>query len=88
MSGLDKLNLKKVSPKDAKEIARNQAEFEVKYPEVDGIELPSTEICIFSKSVNKLYIQCKEKLEEFLESRKGYPFRTWTTDKNKLDRFG
>lgn len=88
VSGLDKLNLKKVSLRDAKEIARNQAEFEVKYPEVDGIELPSTEICIFSKSVNKLYIQSKEKLEEFLESKKGYPFRTWTTDKNKLDRFG
>lgn len=88
VSGLDKLNLKRVSPKEAKEIARNQAEFETKYPDIDGIELPSTEICIFPKSVNKLFMKSKEKLEEFLDKRKGYPFRTWTTDKAKLDKYG
>ena len=88
VNNIDKLNIKKVSLIDSKVIARNQADFEAKYPDVDGIELPSTEICIFPKSVNKLFIQKKEKLEEFLEPRKGYPFRAWTTDKNKLDKFG
>lgn len=87
ISGLDKLNLKTVSPKEAKEIARNQECFELKYPDVDGIELPSTEICIFPKSVNKLFILCKESLEQFLEARKGFPFRTWTKDKAKLEKF-
>lgn len=87
VNNLDKLNIKTVSLNESRAIARNQSDFELKYPDIDGIEVPSTEICIFPKSVNKLSIQSKEPLADFLESRKGFPFRTWTTDKSKLDKF-
>lgn len=84
ISGLKQLNLKKVSDIDAKGIARTQKEFESQNPFLDGIELESGEICIFPRAINKLNIKNKQPLESFIREHKDYPFRAWTTDKEKL----
>jgi len=80
VDNLGKLNLKQVSQLEAKQIARTQAEFERMYPEIDGIELPSTEICVFPKSINKLHIGNKQTIPEFIADRPNYPFRQWKVD--------
>lgn len=80
-----KLKLKQVSLTESKTISQNQKEFDAKFPEYDGIELPSTEICLFPKAVSKLQIEQKQGLLDFVSGRKEYPFRQWTTDKHKLE---
>lgn len=83
---LKNLNLKQVSLLESKQIARNQQEFEKLNPHIDGIELPSTEICVFPKSVEKLSILQKSSLLDFVKINRDYPFREWTIDKVKLEQ--
>ena len=61
-----------------------QENFERNYPDVDGIEMPNGEICVFPKAVDKLKIKYIDKLEDFITLNRGFPFRVWTTDKSKL----
>ena len=84
VSGLKSMNFKKVSLADSKNISRMQESFERNYPDVDGIEMPNGEICVFPKSVEKLKIKHIDKLENFIMLNRGFPFRVWTTDKAKL----
>ncbi len=84
----ENLNLKQVSLSESKTISRNQKDFETKFPEYDGIELPSTEICIFPKALAKLQIVQKQEVLDFVAERKNYPFRQWTTDNHKLEALG
>lgn len=87
VSGLKKLNLKQVSEVEAKAIARGQQYFELENPIVDGLELSSGEICIFPKAVSKLKIKYRDELEDFVMMNRTYPFRQWTTDKKRLEKF-
>lgn len=83
VTGVDSLNLKQVSPKEAKAIARNQSEFEAIFPDIDGIELPSTEICVFPQGIEKLVISLKQSLSDFITAHPNYPFRQWSINTNK-----
>ena len=87
VSGLKKLNLKQVSEVEAKAIAREQHYFELENPLVDGLELSSGEICVFPKAVSKLRIKYRDELEDFVMMNRNYPFRQWTTDKQRLEKF-
>lgn len=87
VSGLKKLKLKQVSEVEAKAIAREQQYFELENPLVDGLELSSGEICIFPKAVSKLKIKYRDELEDFVMMNRTYPFRPWTTDKKRLEKF-
>jgi len=86
-SGLKDLNLKYVSTREGRKIARRQAEFEIEYPQIDGLEFPSGQITVFPKSVSKLKIDKKQPLYDFLQENKGYPFNPWTIDENELKQF-
>ena len=87
VSGLKKLNLKQVLEVEAKAIAREQHYFELENPLVDGLELSSGEICVFPKAVSKLRIKYRDELEDFVMMNRNYPFRQWTTDKQRLEKF-
>ena len=87
VSGFKNLNLKPVTPREARKITPNQAEFEKLYPEIDGFEISGNEICVFPKSVQKLTIKYRDELEDFVMMNRNYPFREWTTDKNRLAKF-
>lgn len=84
VEGIKSMNLKKVSLVESKNISRMQENFERNYPNVDGIEMPNGEICVFPKAVDKLKIKYIDKLEDFITLNRGFPFRVWTTDKSKL----
>lgn len=89
VSGLNSLNFKIVSEKEAKNISLAQEEFIKANPEFDGLEMAEGgigEICIFPKSIDKLKITQKENVEQFVQENKGYDFRSWTRDKDKLSR--
>lgn len=86
VSGLNSINLKKVSELEAKSIAKNQDTFISSYPNIEGIELDTGEICIFPKAISKLKIKNKDTIENFILKNKGINFREWTTDKARLDR--
>lgn len=87
ITGFSKLNLKQVSKIEARSIARNQELFEKNNPLIDGIELPSTEICVFPKSINKLSIKYRDELDDFIMMNRKYKFREWTTNPARLKKF-
>ena len=86
ISGLKNMKFKQVSNIEAKFIRKTQNDFETKYPQFDGLELDN-QIVVFPKSLNKLKIDKKQNLKEFINENKGYPFRVWTTERNKLELF-
>src|SRR5574344_1230113 len=83
VSGFDKLNLKKVAPMEAKNIARNQQTFISNNPNINGIELETGEVCVFS-GLEKLKIEMKDSIFDFINFHKNVKFREWTTDPRKL----
>lgn len=85
VQGIDNLNLKLVSPLEAKRISASQVSFQTQNPNIDGIEFLNGEITVFPKSVNKLSIVKKENVIDFVKNNKNYNFREWTTDKSKLE---
>lgn len=84
VGGLKNLNLKSVSNREARTIARNYAEFEKLHPEIEGLELEN-QIVIFTKAVEKLNILKKQNVIDFVKANKNFEFATWTTDQAKLN---
>ncbi len=84
VGGLKDLKLKTVTPKEAKAIGKNQATFEKEFSNIDGLELDDGQIIVFPKSIDKLRIDKRQELLEFVKENKSYPFRSWTTDIEKL----
>ena len=87
ISGIRNLNLKSVTELEAKSISKSQKIFEKTNPNIDGL-LVNNEICVFPKSIDKINIFSKKPLEEFVTTNKDFPFRTWTTDKFRVERLG
>ncbi|MDR2192464.1 MAG: hypothetical protein LBO62_06270, partial [Endomicrobium sp.] len=74
------LNILRVSSQKAKTIARNQEQWEKDNPDVDGIELSDDDqVIIFPKSIDKLSINSKYTIDDFINNNKDVDFRTWTT---------
>jgi len=83
-SGLNSLQLKQVTEIEARNIARKQRAFQQENPIIDGLELPSGELCIFPESVFKLKMSGKCGIDEFVASNPNVNFRQWTTDTSRL----
>ena len=87
VSGFNSLKLKTVSSREARKISKNQFEFELSNPKIDGLEIDNGELCVFPKAVHKLKIKHRDELEDFVMMNRSYPFRQWTTDKKRLEKF-
>ena len=78
VKGIRKLNLKSVSEREAKNIARNQEKFCTDNPSIEGLKVTNGEIVVFPSAVNKLIIRKKYTIEKFVARNPHINFRPWT----------
>jgi hypothetical protein len=84
VSGFGNLKLKKGSSRDVGLWAKNQEKY-VKEG-YDGFETESGEITVFPESIDKVSINKKNTLSDFVAENPNFQFREWTTEKGKENK--